>query len=171
MKKLLLLVTVIAMGALTSCEGPQGPKGAPGFSAESEVFEVRNVSFTQTNNWFVTYNLNPVILTTDNILVYELVNTNNNIAAWSLLPQIYYFEAGQAQYNFNFSYDQCSLFVDAGFDLNLLPPTFTQSKTFRIVVIPGYSSRSVSGINLENYDEVIKGFNVNDSEIRILTQK
>ncbi len=177
MKKLLLLFTVIAMSAFTSCEGPQGPpgfngsNGTPGFSAESEVFEVTNVSFSASNDWFVTYGLDPVILTTDNILVYELVNTNNNIDAWSLLPQIYYFDNGQAQYNFNFSYDQFSLFLDADFDLNLLPATFTQQKTFRIVVIPGYSARDASSINFENYDEVLKAFNIDDSKIKTLNKK
>lgn len=177
MKKILLLLTVIALSSLTSCEGPQGPpglnglNGAPGFSAESEVFEVSNVSFSAANNWFVTYGLNPVILTTDNILVYELVNTNNNIDTWALLPQIYYFNQGQAQYNFNFSYDQFSLFLDADFDLNLLPSTFTQAKTFRIVVIPGYTAKGGVAVDLESYDEVVKAFKIDDSEIKILKQQ
>lgn len=172
MKKILLLFAFIAVGAITSCEGPQGPpgqNGTPGFSAESEVFEVSNVSFTAANNWFVTYGLNPTILTTDNILVYELVNTNNNIDAWSLLPQIYYFDAGQAQYNFNFSYDQFSLFLDADFDMNLLPTSFTQNKVFRIVIIPGYTAKAASEINFENYNEVIERFKIDDSQVQILT--
>lgn len=176
MKKFLLLLAVVAT-AITSCEGPQGPagipgqNGAPGFSAEAEVFEVGNVSFTSANNWFVTYGLNPTILQTDNILVYELVNTNNNIDTWSLLPQIYYFDAGQAQYNFNFSYDQFSLFLDADFDLNLLPTSFTQNKIFRVVIIPGYTAKSSSGLNLENYDQVIKHYNIDDSFVRSLSDR
>ena len=175
MKKLLLLVIVIAMGALTSCEGPQGPPGSngtPGFSAESEVFEVTNVSFTQTNNWFVTYNLNPVILATDNILVYELINMNDGIDTWALLPQrIYEFTDGDAQYNFTFSFDQFSIFINADFDRNLLPSIFTQNKTFRIVVIPGYTAKGGVAVNLESYDEVVKAFKIDDSEIRLLQQK
>lgn len=174
MKKFLLLFTVIVMSTLTGCEGPQGPaglNGTPGFSAESEVFEVANVSFNLNNNWFVTYGLDTVILTTDNILVYELVNTNDDIDTWALLPQIYYLETGQAQYNFNFSYDQFSLFIDADFDLNLLPATFTQNKVFRIVIIPGYTAKGGEEVDFENYNEVIEKYGINDSNIIKLNQK
>lgn len=174
MKKLFLLFAFIAVGAISSCEGPQGPagqNGTPGFSAESEVFEVANVSFNSTNNWFTTYGLNPTILATDNVLVYELVNTNDNIDTWALLPQIYYFDAGQAQYNFNFSYDQFSLFIDADFDMNLLPSTFTQNKIFRIVIIPGYTAKGSSEVDFENYNEVIEKYNIDDSQVKTLTLK
>jgi hypothetical protein len=171
MKKIFLLLAVVAMTAFHSCEGPEGPQGAPGtpgFSAEAEVFEVTGVNFTQTNDWFLTYGLNPVILESDNLLIYELVNTNDGIDAWAQLPQIYYFDQGQAQYNFNFSYDQFSIFIDADFDFNTLPLTFTQNKVFRIVIVPGYFSKGTQQVDYSDYNAVIKAFSIDDSNVRRL---
>lgn len=171
MKKLILMLTVIAVAALQSCEGPQGPQGpqgTPGFSAEAEVFEVSNVNFNASNDWFLTYGLNPAILESDNLLIYELVNVNAGIDTWAMLPQIYYFDAGQAQYNFNFSYDQFSLFIDADFDFSLLPASFTNGKVFRIVVVPGYFSRGAANVDHTNYNEVIDFYNIDDSNVRQL---
>ncbi|MBF6607278.1 MAG: hypothetical protein ITG00_00895 [Flavobacterium sp.] len=171
MKKLVLLVAVVAMTVLQSCEGPQGPQGAPGtpgFSAEAEVFEVSNVNFNAGNEWFLTYGLDPVILQSDNLLVYELVNVNDGIDTWAMLPQVYYFDAGQAQYNFNFSYDQFSLFIDADFDFNLLPASFTSGKVFRIVIIPGYFSKGATAIDYSDYHKVIQYYNIDDTNVRQL---
>ena len=165
------MLAFVGITALQGCEGPegpQGPEGAPGFSAESEVFEVSNVDFTATNDWFVTFGLTPTILESDNLLVYELVNTNDGIDAWALLPQIYYFDGGQAQYNFNFSYDQFSIFIDTDLDFNTLPATFTQNKVFRIVVVPGYFSKGTPQFDYTDYDAVIKAFNIDESKIKKL---
>ena len=49
-----------------------------------------NPSFTQANGFSVTYALDPVIFSSDNILVYELVDTADGIDTWALLPQVYY---------------------------------------------------------------------------------
>jgi hypothetical protein len=47
------------------------------------------------------------------------------------------FDGGTAQYNYNFSFDQFSILLDASFPLNQLPTSFTLNKTFRIVIVPG----------------------------------
>ncbi len=167
MKKIFLFLAVAGL-ALQSCEGPEGPAGAPGFSAEAEVFEVTDVDFTPANDWFQTFTLNPVILQSDNVLIYELVNTNDNIDTWALLPQVYYFGGGQAQYNFSFSYDQFSILIDSDLDFNTLPATFTQDKVFRIVIVPGYFSKGTAAVDYSDYNAVIKKFGINDKNIKIL---
>src|SRR6476620_11113542 len=115
MKKLFLFLAFAGMASIQSCEGPEGPQGPTGYSAESEVFEV-NTSFSSSTNYSQTYALNPDILQSDNILVYELYNVQDGIDTWALLPQVYYFPEGTAQYNYNFSYDQFTLLIDADFD-------------------------------------------------------
>lgn len=170
MNKIFLFLAVAAL-ALQSCEGPEGPagqQGNPGFSAEAEVFEVTDVDFTVANDWFQTFALNPVILQSDNVLVYELVNTNDNIDTWALLPQVYYFPEGQAQYNFSFSFDQFSIFIDADFDFNALPATFTSNKIFRIVIVPGYFSKGTQAVDYNDYNAVIEAFGINDKNIKVL---
>lgn len=168
MKKIFFFLAVATL-ALLGCEGPEGPQGAPGFSAESEVFEVTDVDFTPANDWFQTFGLNPVILQSDNVLVYELVNTNNNIDTWALLPQVYYLTGGgQYQYNFSFSYDQFSIFMDSDAGLATLPDSVTQNKIFRIVIVPGYASKGTKAVDYTDYNAVIKAFNIDDSNIKTL---
>lgn len=174
MKKIILLlaVAVVGMVGFQSCTGPEGIPGRDGndgYSAESEVFEV-STSFNQANFFATTFGLNPVILDSDNILVYELVNTNDGIDTWALLPQIYYFNEGSAQYNFDFSYDQFTIFIDADFDKNLLPSAFTSGKTFRIVIVPGYFSNK-SAVDTKDYNAVIKAYGIDDSNVKTLKQK
>ncbi|KRD06522.1 hypothetical protein ASE21_20430 [Flavobacterium sp. Root901] len=172
MKKILTLFAVVGLFAFTGCEGPEGPpgqdgqKGDPGYI--NEIFEV-TLSFTNSNNYGMTYELDPVISKTDNVLVYELVNTNDNIDTWALLPQVYYFNNGTAQYNFSFSFDQFSIFIDSNLALNTLPVSFTTNKTFRVVIIPGaVYNKSVNKVDYSDYNAVIKKYNIDDSNVKKL---
>ncbi len=167
MKKSALILFASVIGMLgSSCMGPEGPVGPPGYTAEAEVFEV-NASFGPGNFYSQTYGLFPNILPSDNILVYELYSVDQGFDTWALLPQVYYFNQGQAQYNYHFSYDQFTLFIDADFDLNLLPPSFIQNKIFRIVVIPGYFSGRYR-INFNDYHQVEQAFNLKGKPIKRL---
>ena len=160
MKRIFLFLAVAASGLFVSCEGDRGPAGPA-----SEVFEV-NTTFTAANDFAQTYALNPEIFTSDNLLVYELVNTNDNIDTWALLPQVYYFPQGQAQYNFNYSFDQFTILTDADFDMTLLPASFTNNKVFRVVIVPGYFSKGTAPVvDYKDYDAVIKAFNIDDSHV------
>lgn len=174
MKKILTLFAVVGLMVFSSCEGPEGPPGPMGPVAE--VFEV-TMSFTAANNYGQTFPLSPKIYSGDNLLVYELVNTNSGIDTWALLPQIYYFTGGSAQYNYEFSYDQFSILADASFPLSQLPTSFTTNKTFRIVIVPGddgvnsggpNSKSSVNKADYSDYNAVIKKYNIDDSNVKKL---
>jgi hypothetical protein len=180
MKKIMILLAVVGMTMFSSCVGPEGPpgfdgqKGDPGYI--NEVFEV-TMDFTSLNNYEKIFSLNPKIYSGDNLLVYELVNTNGGIDTWALLPQIYYFTGGTAQYNYNFSYDQFSIFIDASFALSQLPASFTIKKTFRIVIIPGNdgingggpsSKLSVNKVDYSDYNAVIAKYKIDDSNVKKL---
>jgi hypothetical protein len=178
MKRIIILLAVVGMFGFQGCSGPEGPPGPPGFDGQdgqdgliAEVFEA-NASFTQANGYAVTFQLNPVIYSGDTILVYELVNTNDGIKTWALLPQVYYFTAGTAQYNYNFSYDQFTIFIDASFGLDLLPTSFTLGKTFRIVIVPGddgiNSKKSSNKADFSDYNAVIKKYSIDDSNVKKL---
>jgi hypothetical protein len=45
MKKALVYLLVVFSLTFTSCIGPQGMSGDTGYSAEAEVFELRNINF------------------------------------------------------------------------------------------------------------------------------
>lgn len=183
MKKIIILLAVIGMFGFQGCTGPEGPPGIPGQDGQkgdpgyiNEVFEV-TMNFTSGNNYATTFPLNPKIYSGDNLLIYELVNTNSGIDTWALLPQIYYFTGGTAQYNYTFSYDQFSIFIDGSFAFTQLPTSFTTNKTFRIVIIPGddginsggpNSKTSVNKADYSDYNAVIKKYNIDDSNVKKL---
>ncbi|MFB0909869.1 MAG: hypothetical protein QMA99_02750 [Flavobacterium sp.] len=183
MKKINMIVAVIGMILISSCEGPAGPPGfdgQDGFDGQegliAEVFE-ETIEFNSSNDYKVTFPLNPKIYSGDNLLVYQLVNENGGIDTWALLPQIYYFEGGTAQYNYNFSFDQFSILLDASFPLNQLPTSFTLNKTFRIVIVPGddginsggpNSKTSNNKIDYSDYNGVLKKYNIDDRNVRKL---
>lgn len=173
MKKIVLLLAVVAMTVLSGCSGADGAPGRDGYSAESEVFEV-TTNFIPTNNLDTAYrsffDLNPVILKSDNILVFELAGVVNGLDVWKLLPQVYTFSQGIMQYNYDFTSNDFSLFIDANFDRSTLGSSWTQNKIFRIVIVPGYFSKGTT-LDTTNYQEVIKAFKIDDSHVVRLNQK
>jgi hypothetical protein len=172
MKRIIILLAVVGMFGFQGCTGPEGP---PGFDGQdgliAEVFEAYP-DFTQANGYAVTFELNPVIYSGDTILVYELINTNGGIDTWALLPQVYYFSSGTAQYNYTFSKNKFTIFIDASFDLALLPTSFTLGKTFRIVIVPGddgiNSKKSSNKADFSDYNAVIKKYSIDDSNVKKL---
>ena len=50
-----------------------------------------------------------------------------------------------------------------GFDLATIK--FLHNQVFRIVIIPAYFGKGASTIKYDNYDEVIKKYNIDESKI------
>jgi hypothetical protein len=176
MKKIITLFAIIGLVAFSSCEGPEGPMGPPGFDTLlPEVFEVYP-DFTQGNDYSVTFPLDPVMHSGDNILIYELVSTSG-VKTWALLPQIYYFNNGleTAQYNYTFSFNKFTIFIDGSVsDFSSLPSNFRLGKTFRVVIIEGdnglasKTSKIKTSVDLSDYNAVIKAYNIDDSNVKEL---
>lgn len=167
------MLAVVGMTAFQSCEGPEGIPGPQGPEGPvSEVFEV-TTSFSPSanpeNSYRSFFDLNPAIFASDNVLVYELAGVVNGLDVWKLLPQVYTFpNGGILQYNFDFTTIDFSIFIDSNFDISSLNSSWTQNKTFRIVIVPGYFSKSV---DTKNYEEVIKALDIDSSSVKILPQK
>nr|WP_315203466.1 hypothetical protein [uncultured Flavobacterium sp.] len=171
MKKIITLLAVIGMFGFQSCEGPEGPPGQDGFAPESEVFEV-GPDFTGQNGYSVIYPLDPVMLSGDNILVYELVSTSG-VDTWALLPQVYYFNNGleSAQYNYTFTYNQFRIFIKGSLsDYSQLPNSFRLGKTFRVVIIIGDDGINAKKAkpNYSDYNAVIAKYKIDDSNVKKL---
>ena len=171
MKKILTLFAVVGLIAFSSCEGPEGPPGQDGFPIDAEVFEV-GPDFTAANGYSVTYPLNPVMLSGDNILVYELVSTGG-VDTWALLPQVYYFNNGleSAQYNYTFSFYQFRIFIKGSLaDYSQLPSSFRLGKTFRVVIILGDDGVNAKKAkpDYSDYKAVIERYNIDDSNVKSL---
>lgn len=172
MKKIILLLTVVTAFVFQGCEGPEGPQGPVGPAGDtiSEVFEVTR-SFNSGNNFSSIIPLNPQIYASDVVLVYLLWETvNPTTPVWRLMPQTVQLNEGDLLYNYDFTRSDVNLFLSsADLDLNSLASQWTQNQTFRIVIVPGYFSKSATKqVDFSNYDEVIKAFNIDDSNVKVL---
>lgn len=171
MKKIFLLLAVVGMTVLQSCEGDAGPQGEPGYSAEAEVFEIRNVNFINDGggNYTIIYDLNPAILNSDMILMYRLAGVSNGLDIWEQMPKTYYFNNGE-ELDYNFDFTTNDINVNLGYtDSSVLQPAFIQNQVFRVVVIPGYLSNKV-GADL-SYDNVKSKLNITDEDFKQSARK
>lgn len=171
MKRIFLLLAVVAMTALQSCEGDQGPPGRDGVTVESEVFELQNVNFqlNQNNEYSIFRQLNPTILNSDVILIYRLAGTiNPQTPIWQLIPRTLFLNEGELDYDFDFSAVDFTIYAGGTYNL-ATTPQFINNQTFRIVIIPGYfSNRSLNQVDFEDYNSVIKAYGINDKNVKVL---
>lgn len=173
MKKILALFAVAVVGliAFSSCEGPEGPIGAPG--PEAEVFELQNVnfSFNSTDGYNIYQKLTPVIFDSDVVLIYRLTGTiNPTTPVWQQIPRTVFTSKGEFDYDFDFSREDFTIFADGSYDL-ALTPEFIKNQTFRIVIVPGAFSttgKSVNKADYSDYNAVIKKYNIDDSNVKKL---
>lgn len=141
MKNILLFLALSSTVLFTSCEGDPGPPGEPGINILGQVFET-TVSFNSANNFenLITYPSGVVVYESDAVLVYHLVESINGnggpIDVWEQLPQTYFVNQGTLVYNFDHTFLDVHLFLDANFDLTTLGSDFTDNQTFRIAIVP-----------------------------------
>jgi hypothetical protein len=177
MKRIAILFTIIGLTTLSSCDGDTGPRGPQGAAGpESEVFELQNVDFqlNQNNEYTIFQELNPVIFNSDNIFVYRMSGTiNPQTPIWQLIPRTLFltgaFDGEELDYDFDFSAVDFTIYAGGTYDLSETPQ-FIQNQTFRIVIIPGFFSK-MPGLDYNDYDSVIKAFNIDDSKVVVLNKK
>lgn len=163
-KKITLLLAFIGMIGLQSCTVNEIEPAPVDNDTISEVFEV-TTSFNNTNNFSRIIDFNPPILNSDVVLVYHLYDVVNGSDVWRLLPQTYYFDNGvELDYNFDFTKFDVNLFLDSNVSLASFSPAWLQNQTFRIVIIPAYFGKGTS-IKYDNYYEIIKKYNIDESKI------
>ena len=178
MKRIFLLLAVIGLTSLSSCDGDTGPQGPVGPAGPgdgdtiSEVFELQNVNFqlNQNNEYTIYEELNPVIFDSDNILIYRLSGTiDPQTPIWQLIPRTLYLDEGELDYDFDFSAVDFTIYAGGTYNL-ATTPQFINNQTFRIVIIPGYFSK-MPDLDFNDYDSVIKAFNIDDSIVKVLNKK
>ncbi|CAM3940199.1 hypothetical protein FLAN108750_00320 [Flavobacterium antarcticum] len=169
MKRILLFLAVVGLTTLSSCDGDTGPQGPAG--PESEVFELQNVNFqlNQNNEYTIFQQLTPVILDSDNILIYRMAGTiNAQTPIWQLIPRTLFLDEGELDYDFDFSRVDFTIYAGGTYNI-ATTPQFIQNQTFRIVIVPGYFSKN-SELDFNDYNSVIKAFNIDDSKITVLNK-
>lgn len=180
MRKLYFLLSLVFITA-TSCTegemgppGPQGPEGPPGEPGLiGTVFDIEG-DFTSSNEYslLVTYSdfTDVEVFETDVVLVYLQVGTDGEaggepVYVWRLLPQTYYLEGGGTmQYNYDYTFFDTSIFLDANVDLGTLGSEFTQNQVFRIAILPAEFAQN-SGVDLSNYQAVESALKLEQRDI------
>jgi hypothetical protein len=171
--------------------GATGPQGPPGTSVTGTVFEFE-VDFAAPN-YFVSggYPTGVTVGEADVVLVYQLFAVVQSMPVWAPLPQTYDVKVKIAadsvvkplKYNFAHSQQALYLFVDAENEVLAsisASPTqadaFLKGQAFRTVVIPGKRLRTDGTkakfnpkdypVDFNNYEEVVKYFNIPDKNVR-----
>ncbi len=167
MKKILSLFAIVGLMAFSSCSDDDNDVDN---DTISEVIEVNGYNFNSGNGHRIRYDLNPEIFPGDMVLVYRLVAVEDGVKVWNALPETAYDNgAFDFSYNFEFSQFDVDIFM-LGSDLNSVVSNLRLNQTFRIVIIPGAGNNLTSkkSINLNDYNAVIKAYNIDDSNVKVI---
>ena len=140
---------------------------------EVQVIELTNVNFTPSanaeNNYSKFFDFDPAILDNDMVLVYLLDSVSNNADIWRPLPQVYYLTDNlgpyEVRYGFDFTRFDVRLFMTSD-DWSAVSNAYTQNQVFRIVILPGYRARSASSVDFNDFNAVVKAYNIDLSKMK-----
>lgn len=181
MKKLLIAFVFSFPFIFSSCEGPAGPPGydgmdgVDGLNGVNIVGQVYDITgdFTTANNYslysvFAQDAPGLTVFETDIVLVYilwdQVDSPSGPIDIWRLLPQTRLLNQGILQYNYDFTFQDVSIFLESDFSLSTLLPGDTQNQTFRIAILPG-DGLGASKVDIANMQEVLSFLHVTSRDI------
>jgi hypothetical protein len=148
MKNLFFLAAAIALAA---CTGPEGPQGPPGATLFSKVIELE-ADFSESNGYEVYYEFPPSIevFEADLIMVYLAYETvsspQGTQVVWRALPLTLITDQGLLQYQFDHTFTDLRLFVEATYDLRLATSADLENQRFKIAVIPAEFAQGIQGL-------------------------
>lgn len=162
------MLALIGLITFQACEGPEGPigpegpQGEPGIVIVGNTYEVE-VDFSQANDYAKINNFPQQLVDGDAVLVYRMSAVDNGRDIWRLLPQNYFFNEGVLIYNFDYTLDDYSIFLDGAIDRSILNAQCTTDQIFRIIVVP---SDLPARIDYSNYDAVTKMLGISDEDFQ-----
>jgi hypothetical protein len=172
---------LIAFITLASCEGPQGPPGFDGFDGQDgqdgvnilgAVYDIVG-DFNVANDYalFSVFSEDVPgleVFETDVVLVYilwdQIDDPTGPIDIWRLLPQTRLLQQGILQYNYDFTFEDVSIFLESDFNLGFLSPGDTNNQVFRIAILPA-DGAGKRNLDINNMQEVLEYLKVTESNI------
>lgn len=174
----ILILALFGLVVFQACEGPLGPEGPqgipgePGINIVGTTYEV-GANFTSANNYAEFFDFTEPLVDGDALLVYMLEESpvSQGTFAWRLLPQTFYLEQGILVYNFDYTLDDFSIFLDnSPIDFSQLDPYYTTDLVFRVVVIP--SDLIGARVDYTDYEATMKLLNITEDDfVRIESKK
>lgn len=184
MKKVTLLLGAFLTLFMISCEvngvdgrdgfdGLDGLNGADGQDAPlSKIIDVEG-TFTIDNDFGIRHTFDNTIevLPTDVVLVYLLWDVidgsdGESIDVWRLLPQTRILDQGLLIYNYEHTFVDVDIFLEADFDLATLAPGDTDNQVFRIAVLPAESTTGKSSLDRTNMASVMAFLGAEDKDVQ-----
>ncbi|PZX50230.1 hypothetical protein [Algoriphagus chordae] len=171
-----LLLALFGLVIFQSCEGPEGPQGIPGepgINIVGTTFEV-TANFTNENNYAEVFDFTEPLVDGDALLVYMLEESPAfpGTFAWRLTPQTFYLEEGILVYNYDYTVDDFSIFLDnSPINFSTLDPYYTTGLEFRAVVIPSDLATNAR-VDYSDYEATMKLLNISENDfVRIEPKK
>ncbi|NHM06976.1 hypothetical protein G4D82_07060 [Flavobacterium sp. CYK-4] len=171
MKKIILLLVITSSLIFAGCEGPEGPRGETGYSAEAAVYEYQNADITLDQNGDYSFRRSISTNLEDSVLIYRLSGTiNSQTPIWQPIPRTVYLDNGN-EFDYDYDFSRVDFSIYAGGNYNIaLSPELLYDQTFRVVVIPGQFANkgNANAIDLSDYEAVIKAYHIDESKIKSL---
>lgn len=183
MKKTMILFSAILSLIFMACEGPQGPPGFDGLDGLDgidgqdgvnilgKVIDIQG-TFEEANDYSIFYEFPQTIevFETDVVLVYLLWDQTEDgngdpVDIWRLMPQTRIIDQGLLQYNYDYTFFDVSIFLEADFDLGTLLPGDTDDQVFRIAVLPAEAAQT-GKLDVSNIDAVMSRLGVSGKEVQ-----
>ncbi len=147
---------------------------------EQIVLTVRDVTGTFNSNNDFQLEQGLTLQPSDAVLVYRNINSNTSGGkVWQLIPKTYYLDDVQnlpvgreLDYNFDFTTEDVQIRTEANFNqssqiTNAEVSQFLTNQTFRIVLLPGEAAKNASTVDKNDYNAVIKYYNIDDSKVPV----
>lgn len=183
MKKSILYFAALLALLAASCVGADGYDGRDGFDGLDgldgqdgvnilgQVVDIEG-SFNASNEYSILYEFpqSVEVFETDVVLVYLLWDQTEDsdgvpVDIWRLMPQTRILDQGLLQYNYDHTFFDVNLFLEANFDLGTLPSGDTDNQVFRIAVIPAEAAAG-SRFDRGNIDAVMQLLGVAEKDIQ-----
>jgi len=188
MKKVTLLLGAFLTLFMVSCEvngidgrdGFDGLDGRDGIDGQDaplpKVIDVEG-TFTLDNDYGIRHTFDNTIevLPTDVVLVYLLwdqaeATDGSAIDIWRLLPQTRILDQGILMYNYEHTFVDVDIFLEADFDLGTLTAGDTENQIFRIAVLPAETTGK-SSLDRTNIDSVMAYLGVENRDVQRIRLK
>ncbi|WAC12877.1 hypothetical protein [Dyadobacter pollutisoli] len=179
MNKKLIPLLLVLVALFQGCTGPEGPQGPEGGSIDvtGTTFDLVNVNFTPANEWLYSMSYadaKVTVLESDAVLIYihwgDVTSGGEKVKAFRLLPQTAFLDEGILSYNFDQTKKDFSIFLDGTVNLANLADDWTKNQNFRIIIVPAdFAARKSGSVDYNDYNAVIKEFNIDESKIRTVS--
>jgi len=152
-------------------DGLDGLDGLDGVNILGQVVDIQG-TFDATGDYSIFYEFPQSIevFETDVVLVYLLWDQTEDsngeaVDIWRLMPQTRILDQGLLQYNYEHTFFDVTLFLEADFDMGTLPAADTDDQVFRIAVIPAEQA-SGSRVDRANIDAVMQLLGVSEKDVQ-----